>query len=90
MQPVNATSFWVWLKGTPSFAFVKMVWDDLWKLGFLWTALFVFHFLPKYMPVPGFAGRLIEGIHQGGSVAVAALLVWFLIIDVWASTARSR
>jgi hypothetical protein len=85
---VDAPSFWNWLKTTPSFVFVKMVWDDLWKLAVLWTALYLFHFLPKYMPVPGFAGRLIEAIHQAGSVAVAALLVYFLIMDVWASRSK--
>jgi hypothetical protein len=34
------------------------------------------------MPVPGFAGKWIETIHQLGSVAVAFLLVIFLMIDV--------
>ena len=62
--------------------FVKIVLTDSLKLALIWVLLWLFHFLPKYMPVEGFAGKWMEAIHQLGSVAVVILLVIFLIIDV--------
>ncbi len=79
---VTTQSFWNWLKNTPKFAFVKIIWDDLFKLAVVWVALYLFHLLPEFMPVLGIAGTIIVIIHQAGSVAVAGLLVIFLILDV--------
>ena len=73
MSPSKSRSF---------LGFVKIVLTDFVKLALVWILLYLFQFLTKYMPVAGFAGRWIEAIHQLGSVAVAVLLVIFLIVDV--------
>lgn len=70
------------MRTTPAFQFVNIVWDDLWKLSVVWAALYLFQRLTLALPVKGFAADFIDGIHQVGSVAVAALLVSFLIIDI--------
>lgn len=72
-----------WAKTSRSIRFVKIVWDDFWKLCAVWIALYLFQRLAVVLPVKGFAGDFIDGIHQVGSVVVAALLVIFLIIDVF-------
>jgi phosphoglycerol transferase MdoB-like AlkP superfamily enzyme len=79
---VNLSEFWTWLNASRSFQFVKIVWNDLWQLTVVWVALYLFQGLTVLLPVKGFAGQLIDYIHQLGSVAVAALVVIFLIIDV--------
>jgi hypothetical protein len=73
---------WKRLRDGPLVLFISIVLGDFLRLVVVWILLYVFHLLPTYMPVPGFAGRFIEGVHQVGSIAVASLLVWFLIIDV--------
>jgi hypothetical protein len=56
---------------------------DWLQLASVWVLLYLFQRLTEYLPVKGFAGRLIEGIHQGGAVVVVCLLVVFLVNDVY-------
>jgi hypothetical protein len=79
---VDAPRLWKSFREHPFIVFVTIVLGDFLRLAVVWTLLYAFHFLPQYMPIPGFAGKLIEYIHQVGSVVVAALLVWFLVVDV--------
>lgn len=79
---MTVRAHWDRLIANRSFQFVKIVWDDVWKLSTVWAALYLFQRLTVWLPVKGFAGGFIDGLHQLGSVAVAALLVSFLIIDV--------
>jgi len=79
---VDAARLWKSFREHPLIIFVTIVVEDFLRLAVVWTLLYAFHFLPRYMPIPGLAGNLIEYIHQAGSVAVAALLVCFLVVDV--------
>lgn len=63
--------------------FAKIVVGDTAKLALVWALLYLFQLLTRYLPVNGFAGQLIENIHQAGAVAVAGLLVLFLLNDVY-------
>jgi hypothetical protein len=42
------------------------------------------------MPVSGFAGRLIQAIHQAGSVALVMMLVLWLLVDVIESRRKRK
>ena len=81
---------WKPLQDAPVVEFVHIVLTDFFKLALVWVLLYLFQLLAKYMPIAGFAGRCIEVIHQIGSVAVATLLVIFLIIDVIQSHREAR
>jgi hypothetical protein len=71
-----------WLTRSRFFVFVKIVVGDLFEFSAVWCALYLFHLLTTFLPVEGWAGRFIAAIHQIGSVAVVALLVIYLIVDV--------
>jgi hypothetical protein len=79
---VDAARLWKSFREHPFIVFVTIVVEDSLRLAVVWTLLYAFHFLPRDMPIPGLAGSLIEYVHQAGSVVVAFLLVWFLVIDV--------
>ena len=69
-------------KNNPFAEFVKIVLGDFLRVVVVWILLFLFDLLAKHLPVPGFAGKLIQAIHQAGSVALVLVLVIFLLIDV--------
>jgi SNF family Na+-dependent transporter len=69
-------------KNHPFVEFVKIVIDDFLSVAIVWVLLYFFERLTERMPVPGFAGRLIQAIHQAGSVALVLILVFWLLVDV--------
>jgi hypothetical protein len=69
-------------QNNPIVEFVKIVFVDFLRVAVVWALLYLFDLLTEYMPVPGFAGRLIHVIHQSGAVALVLMLVIFLLIDV--------
>lgn len=83
ISTVAPADLWMWFREQPFVVLVRIVGRDFFSLALVWTALWAFGFLPKYMPIPGFAGKCIEFFHQLGGVIVAALMVWFLVVDVY-------
>jgi glutaredoxin-related protein len=52
------------------------------SIAIVWVLLYLFERLTQRMPVAGFAGRLIQAIHQAGSVSLVTILVIWLLVDV--------
>ena len=58
---------------------LKQILVDFLTAAVVWTLLYLFHFLPIFMPVPGWASRLIVGVHELGSLGVIVILVFYLL-----------
>ena len=77
-------------KRHPFVEFVKIVIEDFLSVAIVWVLLYLFERLTQRMPVPGFAGRLIQSIHQAGSVALVVILVIWLLVDVMQSRRKRQ
>ena len=56
----------------------------------LWTALFLFKLLTKYLDIGTWAAQWIENIHSVGSIAAFALFGILFATDVYAIQAKGK
>jgi len=48
----------------------------------LYVALYLFHLLARYLPIPGWAGDFIENLHAVGIVLAFACFAVLFVIDI--------
>ncbi len=50
--------------------------------GAMWLFLFAFHGLTKLLPIHGWAGQFILGLHSAGTVVALGIFLFFAVNDI--------